>query len=61
MRTTGRYEGITPQQKKQLMELIFERIPSREERNRWLNELNSGLSSFDAADAIASFLLEKRQ
>jgi len=54
-------DDITPKQEHLLRSLIYDRIPGHEERERWLAELNSGLSKFDASELISSFLMEERR
>lgn len=50
-------EAMTEKQKNLLNELIVARIPSRSERDRWLQEIESGMSKFDASEMISSFLM----
>lgn len=53
-------EQITEKQRNLLTSLIAERIPSREERERWFSEIES-CSKFDASEMISSFLMSARR
>jgi hypothetical protein len=56
----GEDEPITAKQKDLLTSLIFERIASPTERERWLQEAES-CSKFDASELISSFLMTSRR
>ena len=60
MKTTiGEQDNITPRQENLLRSLIYERIPGHAERERWLAEIDGGLSRFDASELISSFFMEE--
>lgn len=47
---------MTERQKKFLLQLIFENINSPEIREDYLDQVNSGLSTYDASELISSLL-----
>ena len=51
-------EMISPSQRRTLTNLIYEKIGEREERERWLNQLDD-LTRVDAEDVIFDFLAAK--
>lgn len=55
-RTEAEGNPITTKQKNLLTSLIFERIGSPSERERWLSEIET-CSKFDASEMISSFLI----
>lgn len=48
-------EMISPSQRRTLTNLIYEKIGEKEERERWLNQLED-MTKVDAEDAIFDFL-----
>lgn len=53
-------EDITPKQKDLLESLIIQRISNKDERERWLSEIQT-CSKFDASEFISSFLQGARR
>ena len=51
-------EMISPSQRRTLTNLIYEKIGEREERERWLNQLDD-ITKVDAEDSIFDFLAAK--
>jgi hypothetical protein len=51
-------EMISPNQRRTLTNLIYEKINENEERERWLNQLDD-MTRVDAEDAIFDFLAAK--
>lgn len=51
-------EMISPSQRRTLTNLIYEKIGEKEERERWLNQLDD-MTKVDAEDAIFDFLAAK--
>jgi hypothetical protein len=54
----GEEEMISPSQRRTLTNLIYEKIGEKEERERWLNQLED-MTRVDAEDAIFDFLSAK--
>ncbi|MES2930991.1 MAG: hypothetical protein V4665_04400 [Patescibacteria group bacterium] len=50
---------ITDKQKKLLVDLIHQRFSNKNEKERWLREIE-GMSKFDASEAISSLLMGGR-
>lgn len=48
-------EMISPNQRRTLTNLIYEKIDEKEEQERWLNQLDD-MTKVDAEDAIFDFL-----
>lgn len=54
MHTTTQWEdAMSEQKRKRIIQLIYERIGSSDEREQWLNELESA-SEYDADEIIKS-------
>lgn len=54
----GEEEMISQSQRRTLTNLIYEKIGEKEERERWLNQLDE-MTRVDAEDAIFDFLAAK--
>lgn len=56
MNTTTQWpDAISDQKRKRIIQLIYERIGSSDEREQWLNELESA-SEWDADEIMGSLL-----